>query len=677
MAGEGDRGSNRSSVEGEDGFEGHRGFFERLNQNRDGSDGDDEDFALEGGTRGRGRGRGAHGEGEQDGPGKLKGLERFEKKPSEDVDYRQGRRWARPEKVGEGEEELDEKDYGYGGEGNVRAAGGRYGAGGEGKATGEDGDQDGDGEGEEDDDSFFGGPWGRRLHDHEQTGDHEHTGDDSDSHGEGRWGGERYPGGGGRGGDGDVGSSSRSGASDSDWSGLGELWNTTTTTEGGSSEIGRGKSRGALGVALGFKEGRGDPGEDSGASGKKGKRSPFDSSFSSSSAFDRRKSRVAFLNHPDGADSHTVGDQGGEAMKTEKSSRFNGKGEAGAEEGGAKEKETQWRSQIEERLEQLEKGLTGITRAVQQVANGTKEMNDKMQDWFSMIGGKLSRLQSDVDMQRNLRGGSGGSDFGTTGAEPHGQESVNRRLQDLSRLMTMGERSQQQISQSITELKSQLAGFERRLPPSMIPVDEGKRPANPDLVVDEIIVRGQGRHRSSPSYTETTTVEDGGEDDDDEGDDGRDHDERSSPMDTSSRRCCCCCCCCCPCCKKSSQQPQDSSSCCPCMAMLSQQRQNPAHQKELYGDHNSADRRLLLSDVKARIETVLRNVEKIDEYGEELGDLLRCLASCTAPDGLKGLNPVEKKLFTFAGTPKTFEALHTFESALDRLRVCGTGLADH
>lgn len=198
------------------------------------------------------------------------------------------------------------------------------------------------------------------------------------------------------------------------------------------------------------------------------------------------------------------------------------------------------------------------------------------------------------------------------------------------------------------------------------------------LVVDEIIVRGQGRDRRSPSYTETTTVEDGG-DDDDEDDGGHDHDERSSPMeDRSSRRCCCCCCCCCPCCKKSSQQPQDSSGCCPCMAMLSQQQQqHPAHQKELYGDHNSADRRVYLSDVKARIETVLRNVEKIDEYGEEIGDLLRCLASCTAPDGLKGLNPVEKKLLTFAGTPKTFEALHTFESALDRLRVCGTGLADH
>lgn len=210
MGGEGDRRSNRSSMEGEDGFEGRRGFFERLKQNRGGSDGDDEDSALEGRTRRRGYGRGPHGEGEQDGPGRLQGLDKFEKKPSGEVDYRQGRRWARPEKVGEGEEELDEEDYEYGGEGNVRAAGGRYEAG-RGKATGEDDDHDGDGEGGEDDDSLYGDPWGRRPHDQEQTGDHEHTGDDSDSHGEGRWGGERYPGGG-RGGDGDIGSSSRSGA---------------------------------------------------------------------------------------------------------------------------------------------------------------------------------------------------------------------------------------------------------------------------------------------------------------------------------------------------------------------------------------------------------------------------------------------------------------------------------
>lgn len=73
--------------------------------------------------------------------------------------------------------------------------------------------------------------------------------------------------------------------------------------------------------------------------------------------------------------------------------------------------------------------------------------------------------QSDVEMQKNLRGGSA-ADFGMT-SEPfdgrpkatkrrdsdgEDQESVNRRLQDLSRLVTLGERSQQQISQSITEV---------------------------------------------------------------------------------------------------------------------------------------------------------------------------------------------------------------------------------
>lgn len=31
------------------------------------------------------------------------------------------------------------------------------------------------------------------------------------------------------------------------------------------------------------------------------------------------------------------------------------------------------------------------------------------------------------------------------------------------------------------QLKTQLAGFERRLPPSMFPTDEGKRPANPEV----------------------------------------------------------------------------------------------------------------------------------------------------------------------------------------------------
>lgn len=198
--------------------------------------------------------------------------------------------------------------------------------------------------------------------------------------------------------------------SDSDWSGLGELWTTATTTEaGGSPEIGRGKSRGRLGV-LGSKEVQGDSGEDSGASGNKGRRPPFDSSFSSpSSAFDRRKSRVGFLNHPDGTDSHTVGDQGGQshqggaAMKNGKGvCRFSGKGEAAVGEGGGSENENEWRSQIEERLEQLEKSLTGITRAVQQVANGTKEMNDKMQDWFSTIGGKLSRLQVRMKVEHRL-----------------------------------------------------------------------------------------------------------------------------------------------------------------------------------------------------------------------------------------------------------------------------------
>lgn len=185
------------------------------------------------------------------------------------------------------------------------------------------------------------------------------------------------------------------------------------------------------------------------------------------------------------------------------------------------------------------------------------------------------------------------------------------------------------------------------------------------LVVDEIVVRGQGRQRRSPSFTETTAVEDA----DDEGE------ESSSPRESSARRCCCCCCCSCPCCTKFQQrhqQPQASCCCCGCVAS-----QQQAAQREGSLQDRSGDRRFTLSEVMARTEAILRNVEKIDEYGEELGDLLRCLASCTAPDGLKGLDPVEKKLLTFAGTPKTFEALHTFESALDRLRVCGAGLTDH
>lgn len=68
-------------------------------------------------------------------------------------------------------------------------------------------------------------------------------------------------------------------------------------------------------------------------------------------------------------------------------------------------------------------------------------------------------------MQKNLHGGSGGADSGMTGAEPHGQESLNRRLQDLSRVMTMGERSQQQMSQSITEV----SGFSA-IDPSRVPI---------------------------------------------------------------------------------------------------------------------------------------------------------------------------------------------------------------
>lgn len=70
----------------------------------------------------------------------------------------------------------------------------------------------------------------------------------------------------------------------------------------------------------------------------------------------------------------------------------------------------------------------------------------------------------------------------------------------------------------------------------------------------------------------------------------------------------------------------------------------------------------------------LAELSRMQHHAEAFGMCLRQLASSTAPDGLKGLSPVESKVLSFAGTPKVFAALHELERALDAINLQGSGV---
>ncbi|PFH31711.1 hypothetical protein BESB_026850 [Besnoitia besnoiti] len=324
------------------------------------------------------------------------------------------------------------------------------------------------------------------------------------------------------------------------------------------------------------------------------------------------------------------------------------------------QKDREWTEGVNRRLEMLERGLADVTRAVQQVADGTKEMNVKVQKWFAVTAAQLDKLQ---------RGdGAPGPDpnfLASLETRLHSMErdaeeradnrgSVGRQLRDIDHRMTIGERYQQQISQTLAELKIQLAGVERRLG-GITPASTGEKPAVPQLVVDEIVV-ADGRSRwSHPLLTE---------DEEEEGDE-TEQEEAQTPR--RPWRCCYCC----------AKKPASRASREACAGSAGHEGTPSGRATRGLSDSGDAGSRSKdLPELLSTTEAVLKKAEKIDRYGEELGDLIRCLASSTAPDGLKGLNSIERKLLAFAGTPQTFEALHTFESALDRLRVTGAGLPD-
>ncbi|CDJ40563.1 hypothetical protein, conserved [Eimeria tenella] len=71
----------------------------------------------------------------------------------------------------------------------------------------------------------------------------------------------------------------------------------------------------------------------------------------------------------------------------------------------------------------------------------------------------------------------------------------------------------------------------------------------------------------------------------------------------------------------------------------------------------------------------LKELSHMQIHAEAFGACLRQLASGTAPDGLKGLDPVERRVLSFAGTPKVFAALHELERALDTVNLCSSGVA--
>ncbi|CBZ49746.1 conserved hypothetical protein [Neospora caninum Liverpool] len=319
-----------------------------------------------------------------------------------------------------------------------------------------------------------------------------------------------------------------------------------------------------------------------------------------------------------------------------------------------------WKREVEERLGRLERGLADVTRAVQQVATGTKEMNVKMQKWFAVTVAQLEKIQrggagvpvpvgeSERDEPASLQNLLQAMDLAVPTAR-ESQDSVRHQLREIDQRLTLGERNQQHISQTLSELKMQLAGVERRLGNGVLG-SAGNQPAVPQLVVDELVVVDDGA-----PWNQRAEEEDG---------ETRDEATAKSHRKGASRRRRCCDCRCGCCTGKGGAAARSTRTPCACSTG-----------QEVTGEPLCAEGRDFV-DMMSRTQTVLKNVEKIDRYGEELGDLLRCLASCTAPDGLKGLDPIERKLYAFAGTPKTFEALHTFETALDRLRVKGIGLLD-
>ncbi|OEH80522.1 hypothetical protein cyc_07808 [Cyclospora cayetanensis] len=69
----------------------------------------------------------------------------------------------------------------------------------------------------------------------------------------------------------------------------------------------------------------------------------------------------------------------------------------------------------------------------------------------------------------------------------------------------------------------------------------------------------------------------------------------------------------------------------------------------------------------------LAELGRMQDHAAAFGACLRQLASGTAPDGLKGLNPIERRVLSFAGTPKVFSALHELERAIDAINLHGTG----
>ncbi|CDI86469.1 hypothetical protein, conserved [Eimeria praecox] len=69
----------------------------------------------------------------------------------------------------------------------------------------------------------------------------------------------------------------------------------------------------------------------------------------------------------------------------------------------------------------------------------------------------------------------------------------------------------------------------------------------------------------------------------------------------------------------------------------------------------------------------LEELSRMQNHAEAFGACMRRLASGTAPDGLKGLNPVERRVLSFLGTPKAFAALQDLERALETINMCGPG----
>ncbi|XP_026191699.1 uncharacterized protein LOC34623691 [Cyclospora cayetanensis] len=272
-----------------------------------------------------------------------------------------------------------------------------------------------------------------------------------------------------------------------------------------------------------------------------------------------------------------------------------------------------WKESVDRRLESLERAVESMSADIHTVAAATSEMQNNNKLYIQELRDKFIELKNDVatDIESAVARPLKGVHLrlekleANESADAKQLAEQQKKLWEVDRMVTLAERNWHLVSQSLSELRIQLAGFEQR------------------------IVQGP----FSPGPTVPATDQ-----------------EKGLPVSLQPTTC------------------------------ISNQKLHEAGFFEVLGNTLAGQ----ASDTEGQDSTkaqghsefaskALAELGRMQDHAAAFGACLRQLASGTAPDGLKGLNPIERRVLSFAGTPKVFSALHELERAIDAINLHGTG----